>query len=283
MLLPDQLISIRKHTRFAIFPPHKHNYVELSYVVKGSFTQIIGGKEIRLCEGELIFLNQHIIHKIETTTEEDIIINFLVRPAFFDFLLSLGDTNNSIVQFLIKTMYSPRSIDGEYIYFKVSSKQEPRNIVESIIEELYESNFVTTIRSKLLVGLLIVELIKHLDCIETNSKRNLDINLNIEILSYIDNHYAEGSLIDISAKLGIPDYKLSRLVKKYFGCTFKQLMQQKKLYRAAELLLETNMSIQEIMETIGYVNITYFYKVFKEKYNVTPHKYRIHLNTKKLL
>ena len=85
-LLPSgELIDIRKHTRFVNFPSHNHNYIEFNYVYQGKLTQIIGDKEIVLQQGELIFLNQYITHEIKASNEDDIIINFIIRPEFFDY------------------------------------------------------------------------------------------------------------------------------------------------------------------------------------------------------
>ena len=57
LLEKGRLIEIRPHTRFVYFPSHRHNYVELVYMVSGSMTHIIGGKtRITLQEGDLLFL-----------------------------------------------------------------------------------------------------------------------------------------------------------------------------------------------------------------------------------
>ena len=57
LLHNDELINIRKHTRFIDFPEHKHNYIEMAYILQGEMIQKIKGKEIRLKKGEIIFYN----------------------------------------------------------------------------------------------------------------------------------------------------------------------------------------------------------------------------------
>lgn len=81
-LANNETIMVRKHTRFVEFPKHKHDYIEMSYVLQGSFTQTIAGKRMQLKEGELMFLNQHIEHEIEPCQKDDIIINFIIQPSF---------------------------------------------------------------------------------------------------------------------------------------------------------------------------------------------------------
>ncbi|HGZ2741480.1 TPA: AraC family ligand binding domain-containing protein, partial [Clostridioides difficile] len=59
-----------------------HNYIEFNYVYRGKLVQTIDEYKINLKQGELIFLNQHVIHEIEASNEEDIIINFIINQSF---------------------------------------------------------------------------------------------------------------------------------------------------------------------------------------------------------
>lgn len=273
LLLPEQMISVRKHTRFIDFPAHKHNYVELQYVYKGSLTQVIDGKLITMKEGELMMLNQVITHEIKAAKEDDIVINFIINPEFFQFIFSLADIDNVIFNFIMSTIYS-NATKGEYLYYKVSKQGAITENMEKIIMELYEPSITSSISIKLLVGLLLVQLVKHSNDIEVYSVDNYEKKLSLDILKYIDEHYIEGSLAVISGLLNQPDYKICRIVKKYTGVTFKQLVQETRLNKTVDMLSRTDMAITEIMQNVGYENITYFYKLFKEKYTMTPNEYR---------
>lgn len=96
----------------------------------------------------------------------------------------------------------------------------------------------------------------------------------IEVLKYIDNNYVTATLFEISEILKQPHYKISKLVKKQTNMTFKELLQEKRLNKAKQLLNETDISVVEIISLVGYENLTYFYKIFKEKYGYTPKKYK---------
>lgn len=273
LLREKELIDIRKHTRFINFPKHKHNYIEFNYVYQGNLTEIIDGKNITLKKGELIFLNQYITHEIEASKEEDIIINFIIKPEFFDYILGFLENDNIISSFLITTLYTNYE-KGEYLYFKVSENIEIQSLLEKIITELYTPSVMSKATIKLLVGLLIVELVKNSQDVETYSVDNYEKMLIIQCLKYIDEYYQNGNLFKLSKELRQPDYKLSKLIKKYTKMTFKELLQEKKLSKAVELLKSTEYPIVEIIEIVGYENITYFYKIFKKKYGITPKEYR---------
>lgn len=276
-LLPSgELINIRKHTRFINFPSHKHNYIEFNYVYQGKLTQIIDNKEIILQKGELIFLNQYITHEIKASSEEDIIINFIIRPEFFDYIITLLDNENIISKFLLTTLYTDYD-EGEYLYFKVSERKDIQDLVEKVITELYTPSIMKKATIKLLVGLLLVELIKNSQDIEIYSVDNYEKLLIIQSLKYIEGFYKKGTLFELAEKLNQPDYKLSKLIKKHTKMNFKELLQEKKLSKAIELIKTTNYSIVEIIELVGYENPTYFYKIFKEKFKMTPREYKLNL------
>lgn len=274
-LLPnEELISIRKHTRFINFPSHKHNYIEFNYVYQGNLTQNIDNKEITLQKGELIFLNQYITHEILASNENDIIINFIIKPEFFDYIITLLGNENIISTFLLTTLYTYYD-KGEYLYFKVSERKNIQDLIERIITELYAPSIMNKATIKLLVGLLIVELVKNSQDIEIYSIDNYEKMLIIQSLKYIDEFYKTATLYELSQKLKQPDYKLSKLIKKHTMMTFKELLQEKKLSKAVELIKSTEYSIVDLIEVIGYENPTYFYKIFKDKFGMTPREYKL--------
>lgn len=277
-LLPTgELINIRKHTRFVNFPSHKHNYIEFNYVYQGNLTQIIDNKKITLQKGELIFLNQYITHEIEASSENDIIINFIIKPEFFDYIITLLGNENIISTFLLTTLYTYYD-KGEYLYFKVSERKNIQDLIERIITELYTESPMKKATIKLLVGLLLVELIKNSQDIEIYSIDNYEKMIVIQSLKYIEEFYSNGTLSELSEKLKLPDYKLSKIIKKHTKMTFKELLQEKKLSRAIELLKSTDYHMFQIVEQIGYENSTHFYKIFKHKFGMTPKEYRQNLS-----
>ena len=59
------------------------------------------------------------------------------------------------------------------------------------------------------------------------------------------------------------------------GCTFKELLQTKRLNQAAYLLTTTKLPVSDIITAVGYDNTSYFYRVFQKRFQVTPRDYRI--------
>lgn len=74
--------------------------------------------------------------------------------------------------------------------------------------------------------------------------------------------------------LKLPIHVLSKMIKKTTGFNFKDLLQRKRLNKAAELLCDTDLSVSDIIAVVGYENGSYFHRVFKNRYCMTPKEFR---------
>ena len=68
--------------------------------------------------------------------------------------------------------------------------------------------------------------------------------------------------------------KINKNKKKQTCQTFTELLQNEKLKVAENLLITTSLTMQDIIQEVGYENISYFYIIFKKKYAMTPQMYR---------
>ena len=81
-------------------------------------------------------------------------------------------------------------------------------------------------------------------------------------------------LSDLAKENGYDLYQLSRLIKNVTGRTYTQLLQEKRLKQAVFLLENTRLSITDVSLDVGYSNFSYFYKIFREKYGMSPKQFR---------
>lgn len=78
----------------------------------------------------------------------------------------------------------------------------------------------------------------------------------------------------LSASMGISRTKLYRDLKRIDGQSLSDYVRNVRLEKAAYLLVNTRMNIQEIMNEVGFVNSSHFTRIFKLKYEVTPSEYK---------
>ncbi|MCF0127503.1 MAG: helix-turn-helix transcriptional regulator [Pseudobutyrivibrio sp.] len=273
LLDQGKLITISRHVPTLHFPPHTHNYVEVVYMCAGSTTHIINGQTIELKAGELLFLNQNSVQEILPATEEDIAVNFIILPEFFDYGLSLLNTEESLLKdFLIDCVVGTNKKSG-YLHFKVSDACAVQNLLENLI--YYLLNEIPNRRSmnQMTMGLLLLELTNCVDDMATDAQDE-ESRLAFQVLSYVEENYKDGELTELAGRLHFDVYWLSREIKRITGYNYTDLIQAKRLTQAAYLLSNTKLSVLEVAAAVGYENASYFHRIFKNKYGCSPKKYR---------
>lgn len=276
LLSRGKLITVRPHTRFVHFPRHTHDYVEAIYMCMGKTTHYINGNEVILESGELLFLSQNAEQEILPAGTEDLAVNFIILPEFFDTaVMMMGDEETPLRKFLVDCMKN-NSENAGYLHFKVSDIVPVQNLIENLLWSLLHKN---TNRRRIIqntMGLLFLHLMDYTERLEYGDNRDEAI---IKALSYIENNYASASLTELARRQHYDFAWYSREIKKKTGSTFTELVQQKRLSQAAFMLKNTDINIADIAIKTGYDNISYFHRIFKEKFGLTPHEYRVQIRT----
>lgn len=274
LLPPSQLIELRPHTRFVHFPKHKHNYVEILYVCQGELINLINGSErVALQAGELLFLNQNSYHELQAARESDLAVNFIVLPQFFDGALSLLGPGNLLGDFLVSTLRQSTG-EGQYLYFKVADVPTVQNLVQNLVWSMVRFPGGRGLLDQQTMQLLLLELLECADHLEPGVAQRGGNATVVATLRYIEEQYRDGSLTELAGQLGLPDYTLSRTVRRATGATFQELLQKKRLSRAAQLLRETRLPVADIIAAAGYDNTSYFYRIFRQSFLMSPKEYR---------
>lgn len=274
LLDSGKLIQVRPHTRFIHFPRHTHNYVELIYMCSGSTTHIVNDTQVVLNSGELLFLNQNAVQEILPAGENDVAVNFIILPEFFDqALYMIGEEENLIRDFLVECLRGEGSSAG-YLHFRVSGVLPIQNLVENLIWTIRNNQQNKRSINQVTMGLLFLQLMNHTDKVESG-RDNLDQGLMLAVLRYIEEHYRDGELTCLAEELGYDLYWLSRKIRQLTGRTYTELVQTKRLAQAAFLLTNTGLPVARIGEAAGYDNLSYFYRIFREKYGMSPKQYRL--------
>ncbi len=273
LLEEGKLIDLRVHTRFAHFPKHSHNYVEMVYMVSGFTRHKVNGNEVILRQGELLLMNQHATQEIFPARENDIAVNIMILPEFFDtVLMMLGNENSMIRDFIIDCL---KSTSGhiDYLHFQVADVLPVQNLIENLIYTLLEDIPNARQINQNTVGLLFLHLLQHTQELTIGGDRFED-EVMMNVFSLIEDNYKEGELSDLCTKLDTDLYTISRIIKRRTGRNFTDLLQEKRLKYAAFLLTTTELPVTDISADVGYNNFSYFYKIFKKEYGITPKEYR---------
>lgn len=99
--------------------------------------------------------------------------------------------------------------------------------------------------------------------------------LNIpKVLDYIGKNYKDITLQKLASDLHFHENYLSRKIKEHMKMSFQEYLLDVRLNEAEQLLKNTDLTIKEVAYEVGYKKPSFFYKIFKERYEKTPQQFR---------
>lgn len=268
-------VIISKHLRYSPCFLHTHSFFEIVCVLNGSCKNKVSDTILEMKKGDVCIIAPQIIHALSVFSDDCIVINLLVRAttfkkSFFEIL----NSNDVLSSFFSHALYSPNS--QSYLLF---TEQDDEHNIYSILEMYNEFNSINKYSDRILTSMMSAFFIRLLRSdvknivVPMNSVTSSDRNI-IFILNHIFANFNNITLKDLSLKYNYSERQMARILKEYTGKTFINIIQDIKLQKACELLKNPNISINKVIESIGYSNTTHFYKIFKKHYNMTPIDYR---------
>lgn len=270
--IQEGMILIRKHPRFCYVRKHKHNYLEVNYILSGEVTEILDQHKTSLKQGELVFISKNSEHEFLPAENNDILLNFIILPEFFDFLFPFIDKNGNLKKFLVNLLSNKD--ESNSIIFHCANFETVQNIIKNILITYEEKDERMNDLLRQYFLLLIFELLKHTESAEESGRANYDSIILFKTYNYIENNYSTGSLKELADLLNEDYNYLSKKIKKLTGFSFQNLLEKERIKASKVLLESTDVNINDIAYHVGYNNLTFFYKLFKKTVGVTPLEYR---------
>lgn len=254
-------------------PYHRHDYLELIFVLRGKYVQSINGVLYELKAGEVCMLNPNIIHRDELSGIEDRIVFMGLSAGFLKGeLTGLFAPHPEIAAFM-ENQYG--RTDQQFIRFGRKNASAVSALLEQIAEEderkLPGHHLVIKGYLVRLFGLLTEY---HDYTCNYQSRSEIEENLVAEILKYMEDHLADVDRTGLAAFFHFnPDY-LNRFLLRMTGRNYSANLRQLRLQEAAVQLKNSDRSVNDIIHSLGVSNKGYFNKIFSEKYGMLPGAYR---------
>ncbi len=272
-LLKDKPIDIRLHTRFADFPLHGHDYMEIMYVYNGTITHHMSGETIVLQKGDILFMNRHIQHSIDYAKTDDIGINFILSDNFLHSVWNNLQSDDLLAKFISENF--KQNGNPEYLQFRIGGVFPIRNLLDNLVYSLsgdHRSDYSILPQA---VSLLLGYISLYKETL-INDTYNLtkDERQKREITNYITGNYRTATLHELADIMNFSDEYLSRHISELFGKNFRTILLEQRMLIAEKLLLTTSMDVTDIITAVGYENKSYFHRIFLAQHGTTPHKWR---------
>ena len=262
---PPELIFSTRLTASEDETVHRHGYFEIFFVQQGHISHITQYGRTTMQMGDGCLIAPDVPHNFKRFRESCSHRDYLIAPSLMKQACDFIDS--SLFQKILDMKYTPLSMDR--IEILSMENKVLRCLNDGDVER--QKNFARTLTVTLL------------SYIYMHFSQNLPVTnaFYANCLQALGNAFTFPNYISLlQEELGYSRGYLCKKFKEVFGCTISDYVKEKRLEYAAHLFLTTSYTVSEICSKIGIDSLPYFNKIFREKYNCTPAKFRkIQLST----
>lgn len=245
--LSDGIISASKKKINSSFDTHWHEFYEIEYIISGSGTYTVDGKEYRIRPGMIFFMTPVNFHSVDAENAE-----------IYNIMFSGSACNERYLSTLLKNSATTA--------FCADEKEQ--KFFEAVFSELTEE-------SNRDIFPLLTDCLTAKICKRITQEESKPLTVSQTALLYIsDNFRSPVSLKTVAAHIGISPTYLSETFKKQTGTGFKEYVNSLRFEYARKLLLHSDMTVIEVCNESGFEDYANFIRRFKTKFGVSPTQYR---------
>ena len=196
-----------------------------------------------------------------------------MNMIFMDIFYNTVRDKTQISGFFVGNLYSREKI--RYLLFRTKNDTVIRNyILDMYREQKTSDSFSDRIICSILT-LFFVELTRrHGKNVSIPDNRRERTEQESEMLAYMMGHCSTVTLNELAEKFHFSVPYCSKLIKSISGKTFSNLLTEIRLQHGEQLLLYSQLSVEDISDRVGYKNPESFIRAFRRLYNDTPSQYR---------
>lgn len=256
---------------FASVPVHWHDEMEIIYIKKGRGLITVDLKQYVVSAGSILFIIPGQLHSIEQYELEsmeyeniifklDILISKQTDACSSDYFQPLLDGRLSI-----PTLFEP---DHPY-YAPIAACVDGADEVCKTYPKAYE----LAIKAQLFLMFHI--LFSQCCTAEAPLKNRKSLEKMKLIIKYVENNYMEKiSIADMAKEAGLSQSHFMKFFKNTMGTSFIDYLNDYRLTMVSRLLVSSESSILDIAAESGFDNLSYFNRMFKKRFGMTPREYR---------
>ena len=275
-LLPYEVSKTIMPDYYTTFPMHWHDEMEIVFVEQGEYIESVDFEEYHVKSGDIVFINPSMLHSFRQFENKRTVF----RSIIFNMCLLTGSNTDAcsikyFVPFAENSYISPVVISSDHPHYS-----KIRRIVLNMISLYDEKGDFFELKLKAEVYSLFYLLFKDVFVSDLNDAGIKDITTrNIKvIIDYINENYMNNITIDeLAETVNLSKHYFMRFFKKYMGMTCIEYINDYRLNIASNLLLTTRVQITEVAASIGITNLSYFNRIFKKKFHMTPKEYRFNV------
>ena len=265
---PFSIYHIANVKRSFQIPVHWHDEFEIIYVKSGFLTVSISGENYIGKPGDAFVVSPGNLHFMGSQTGNVDYFTFLFPLKYISFR-----TDDILDDKLLEPLNSGHLIISPEIEDTVKEQCEQLVEIYGAKKEESQSKITAQIKTKIILLQFILELWKKGFIVENDTGGKNTVEK--EMVSYIQQNFTGKILLkEFGEQFHLSEKYISRYFKEHFHITISQYVTYLRLEHAKQLLQDTDIPVTEVAMQSGYQNVSYFIRIFKKTYGMSPLKYR---------
>jgi AraC-like DNA-binding protein/quercetin dioxygenase-like cupin family protein len=263
--------------------PNYHDYLEIGYIVEGKGFLNTGNKKCPINKNDIIIIGNHELHTWTKLKNE----GFTILVVFFlpELIYKVGGSEIDLDY--LKPFFLRNECFSNIIHPIKNNHREIRDGIDKIhyLLQKKSGNYRIDVKTNLINILWKISNYSEYNNLkpsEEYSKKIEDINKLREVLAFIQTEYHNNITLEvISKKANFSSCYFCKFFKRVIGCTFTKYLLSIRIDKAKELLLTENINITAIAYRVGFENLSYFFRKFKELTGLSPKEFRYEIKGSK--
>ena len=266
-------IKINVHTSSPIKKTHRHEFIEMNYMYRGSCVNHINGKDYPMKTGDIVIFDTQSCHDITEIGEEDILLNIILLPKEAESVLQdLLPGSCEFSGFIFNAAYTFTK-EANFLYFQMNENYSFHTTMQNFLMETFlPGSELNTVLINCHLRTLFAILAQECKLRPEHVVMGCPIDSKAaSIVRYIRDHCRSSTRESVAEHFGYSTTYISMMLKNYCNQSFIKLRNDFRLDAIEqELHYNDKQPIRTLMEEYGFTNSTYFYKIYKERFGNTP-------------
>ena len=236
--------------------PHTHNHTELFYIVGGKGQFLIEDEGFPVNANNLVIINPNVIHTEDSLNAQP--LEYIVLGIDG---IELATSENSNGRFCILDHFESAEISG---------------CLRNILREMEQKSTGYEDVCQAFMEILVIRLMRNTTLSVSSQPQTTANNRQCAaVRRYIEMHFKEPlTLEQLAEEAHMNKYYLSHAFKREYGVSPINYMISRRIEESKYLLAETDLSLSQIAQLLGFSSLSYFSQVFRRTQETSPMEYR---------